>query len=160
MSFNQELININNIYSNNGNVKKDWELFIKDINNDSFIDQIIFLLQKNMKEMPKNQITLDIIDLIIDHGSQKSLFQIAQKSFLDIVLDLLKTETNAGIEIQKEVIYLVQKWAKKFYNNKNFSIFMENYTFLKNNGIVYPPENFVFKTVYKTRGNQDSYVQI
>ena len=149
MSSNQELININNIYSNNGNVKKDWELFIKDINNDSYVDQIIFLLQKNMKEMPKNQLTLDIIDLIIDHGSQKSLFQIAQKSFLDTVLDLLKTETNAGIEIQKEVIYLVQKWAKKFYNNKNFSIFMENYTFLKNNGIVYPPENFVIKTYDK-----------
>ena len=54
MSLNQELININNIYSNNGNVKKDWELFIKDINNDSYVDQIIFLLQKNMKEMPRN----------------------------------------------------------------------------------------------------------
>ena len=83
MSSNQELININNIYSNNGNLKKDWEFFIKDIQNDSYIEQIVFLLQKNMKEMPKNELTLDIIDLIIDYGSPKSLYQIAQKTFLD-----------------------------------------------------------------------------
>ena len=149
MSLNQELININNIYSNNGNLKKDWEFFIKDIQNDSYIEQIVFLLQKNMNEMPKNELTLDIIDLIIDYGSPKSLYQIAQKTFLDSFLNLLKTETNAGIEIQKKVIYLVQKWAKKFDTNKDFSIFMENYNFLKKNGIVFPPDNFTLQTYDK-----------
>ena len=149
MSSNQELININNIYSNNGNLKKDWEFFIKDIQNDSYIEQIVFLLQKNMKEMPKNELTLDIIDLIIDYGSPKSLYQIAQKTFLDSFLNLLKTETNAGIEIQKKVIYLIQKWAKKFDTNKDFSIFMENYNFLKKNGIVFPPDNFTLQTYDK-----------
>ena len=81
MSSNFELININNIYSNNGNQKKDWENFIKDINNNSSNEQIIFLLQKSMKENPQNEITVDIIDLIVDYGSPQILNLIAQKNF-------------------------------------------------------------------------------
>ena len=149
MSSNQELFNINNIYSTNGKQKKDWEYLIRDINNDSYIDKIVFLLQKNMKENPQNELTVDIIDLIIDYGSPKILNLIAQKQFLDLFLNLLKAETKAGVENQKKVIYLTQKWAKKFDKNPNFSIFMDNYNFLKSNKIVFPPENFVINTYDK-----------
>ena len=149
MSSESELINIKNIYSSNGNSKKDWELFAKDINNDSYIDKIIFFLQKMMKENPQNELTVDIIDLIIDYSSPKFLFQIAQKQFLDTFLNLLKSETNAGIEIQKKVIYLTQKWANKYKGNKSLPIFTDNYNFLKNNRIAFPPDNFVIKTYDK-----------
>ena len=138
MSSNYELNNINSIYSNNGNQKKDWENFIKDINNNSCNEQIIFLLQKNMKENPQNELTVDIIDLIVDYGSPKILNLIAQKQFLDSFLNLLKSETKAGVENQKKVIYLTQKWAKKFDKNPSFSIFMDNFNFLKSNGIAFP----------------------
>ena len=149
MSSNFELININNIYSNNGNQKKDWENFIKDINNNSSNEQIIFLLQKSMKENPQNEITVDIIDLIVDYGSPQILNLIAQKQFLDSFLNLLKSETKAGVENQKKVIYLTQKWATKFGNNPSFSIFRDNFNFLKGNGIAFPPDNFVMKTYDK-----------
>ena len=149
MSSDQELININSIYSSNGKQKRDWEYLIKDINNDSIIDKIVFLLQKNMKENPQNELTVDIIDLIIDYGSPKILNLIAQKQFLDLFLNLLKSDTNAGLENQKKVIYLTQKWAKKFNKNPEFSIFLDNYNFLKGNGIAFPPENFVINTYDK-----------
>ena len=103
MSSNYELNNINSIYSNNGNQKKDWENFIKDINNNSSNEQIIFLLQKNMKENPQNEITVDIIDLIVDYRSPQILNLIAQKQFLDSFLNLLKSETKAG-EKNKKII--------------------------------------------------------
>ena len=146
MSSNQELLNINNIYSSKGNSKKDWEYFLKDINNDSYIDKIVFFLQKNMQDQPQNELTVDLIDFIIDYGSQKIISQIAQKQFLDTFLNLLKSETKAGLENQKKVIYLTQKWCKKFNGNQNYSIFSDNYNFLKNNGIAFPPDNFVIKT--------------
>ena len=146
MSSNQGLININSIYSTQGKLKKDWEYFIKDINNDSCSDKIVSLLNRNMKDTPKNELTVDIIDFIIDYGNQKMISLIAQKQFLDIFLNLLKSETNAGVEIQKKVIYLTQKWSKKYNGNQNYSIFMDNYNFLKKNGIVFPPDSFVLKT--------------
>ena len=149
MSSEQELIHINNIYSSNGSSKNDWSNFIKDINNDSYVDKIIFLLHKNMRENPKNELTVDIIDLIIDYGSPKILFKVADKQFLDTFLNLLKSGTNAGIENQKKVIYLTQKWAKKYEKNKSLSIFMENYNFLKSNGITFPNEDFVINTYTK-----------
>ena len=146
MSSNQELLNINSIYSTNGKLKKDWEFFLKDINNDSCIEKIVFLLQKNMSEIPQNELTVDIIDFIIDYGSLKMLNQIAQKQFMDSFLNLLKSETKAGVENQKKVIYLTKKWAQKFSGNQNFSIFQDNFNFLKNNGIAFPPDNFIIKT--------------
>ena len=149
MSSEQELIHINNIYSSNGSSKNDWSNFIKDINNDSYVDKIIFLLHKYMRENPKNELTVDIIDLIIDYGSPKILFKVADKQFLDTFLNLLKSGTNAGIENQKKVIYLTQKWAKKYEKNKSLSIFMENYNFLKSNGITFPNEDFVINTYTK-----------
>ena len=149
MSFEPELSSINNIYSSQGNSKKDWESLAKEINNDSYIDKIVFFLQKNMKENPKNEITLDIIDLIVDFGSPNFLFKIAQKDFLDLFLNLLRSETNAGLENQKKVIFLTQKWANKFSKNKTFSIFTDNYNFLKKNGITFPPESFVINTYDK-----------
>ena len=59
-----ELQNINNIYSSEGKNKNAWQLFYKDINNDSYINSIIFLLASNMKQNPKNGLTIDIIDFI------------------------------------------------------------------------------------------------
>ena len=48
-----ELQNINNIYLSEGKNKNAWKLFYKDINNDSYINKIIFLSASNMKENPK-----------------------------------------------------------------------------------------------------------
>ena len=40
-------------------------------------------------------------------------------------------KTKAGVENLKKVIYLTQKWATKFGNNPSFSIFRDNFNFLK-----------------------------
>ena len=155
MSSEQELSNINNLYSSEGKDKQNWILFLNDINNDSLNDKILSFLQKNLKENPKNELTVDIIDFIIDFGNQKIINLIAQKQFLDLFIDLLKSETNAGVENQKKVIYLTQKWAKKFNENQNLPIFMDNYNFLKGNGIAFPPENYVMHTYDKFINKND-----
>ena len=84
-----------------------------------------------MAEKPQNLLTIDIIDYIIDNGCPKIINLIAQKHLLDTFLNLLKSETNAGVENQKKIIYFTQKWAKKFSNNNNYKIFLDNYNLLK-----------------------------
>ena len=112
MSFEPELASINNIYSSQGNSKKDWESLAKDINNDSYINKIVFFLQKIMKENPKNEITLDIIDLIIDFGSPNFLFKIAQKNITS------PKDNNVPIFDTKNIIYKVPNRIK-LYNYGN-----------------------------------------
>ena len=85
----------------------------------------------------------------MDFGNQNIINLIGQKQFQNIFINLLKSETNAGIENQKKVIYLTQKWAKKFNGNPNLTVFGENYNLLKKSGIVFPPETFIIKTYDK-----------
>ena len=102
-----------------------------------------------MKENPKNELTIDIIAFIMDFGNKNYINLIGQKQFQNIFINLLKSETNAGIENQKKVIYLTQKLAKKFNGNQNLTIFGDNYNLLKSSGIVFPPETFIIKTYDK-----------
>ena len=148
-SSEQELQNLNNIYLSGGKNKNSWALFLKDINDGAFNKKIIEFLEKNMKENPKNELTIDIIAFIMDFGNQNIINLIGQKQFQNIFINLLKSETNAGIENQKKVIYLTQKWAKKFNGNPNLTVFGENYNLLKKSGIVFPPETFIIKTYDK-----------
>ena len=150
-----ELQNINNIYSSEGKNKNAWELFFKDINNDNYKEKIVMLLEKTMKENPTNELTVDIIDFIMDFGNPNIINLIAQKQFQSTFINLLKSDTNAGIENQKKVIYLTQKWSKKFNENQNLSIFLENYKLLKNSGIVFPPESFIIITYSKFVNKND-----
>ena len=150
-----ELQNINNIYSSEGQNKNAWQLFYKDINNDSYINNIMYLLYSNLKQNPKNGLTIDIIDFIVDFGSQNIINLVSKKEFLGSFVNLLKSDANAGRENHKKVIYLTQKWAKKFYGNKNLSIFFDSYNYLKKSGIVFPPENYVINTYDKFVNQND-----
>ena len=145
----QEIQNMKNIYLSEGKNKNSWELFFKDINNDNYKEKIVMLLENIMKNYPKNGITIDIIDFIMDFGNQNIINLTAQKQFQDTFINLLKSEINAGLENQKKVIYLTQKWAKKFNGNQNLSIFLDNYNLLKKNGIIFPPGNYIMNTYDK-----------
>ena len=154
-----ELLNLNSLYLSDGKNRADWEYFFADINNESNCEKIVIFLKNNMIKQPQNLLTLDILDYIFDNGCPKMLNLIAQKDFMEPFLNLLKSETNAGIENQKKVIYLTQKWAKKFSNNNNYSIFQENYNLLKNSGVCFPPDNFVIDTYNKYIGNTGNNIK-
>ena len=112
-----EILNLENIYLFDGSNKGDWDGFIKDITNESYGEKIVQTVLDNIKKQPTSELNLDVVDYILDFGCPKIISLIAQKVFLDEVLNLLKQETNAGIEVQKKILYLTQKWAKKFANN-------------------------------------------
>ena len=144
-----EVQNLNNIYLSEGKIQENWRLFFEDMKNESYTENILLFLKNKIINHPENLITLDIIDLMIDYGSPKTLNLIAQKEFIKIILNLLKKTIKAGIENKKKVIYLIQKWAIKFSNNKNYQIFQEYYKLLKTKGIIFPPENYRLSTYDK-----------
>ena len=148
-----ELLNLENIYLFDGANKGDWEFFMTDIKNESYCEKIVSSILDYLKKQPKNELNLDVIDFILDFGCPKIINLIGKKEFLDEVLNLVKAETNAGMEIQKKVIYLTQKWAKKFANNNEVGQFQENYNLLKSFGIAFPDDNFTMDTYNKYIGN-------
>jgi len=117
------------------NISKDHSLLIKYIND-------LLITQRN------NEIILDIIDLIVNNGNNEIIKLIASNEFLISLINILQVENNSNIEIQKKVIYLIQKWAFKFQNS-NFKSFNECYIYLKNNGIIFPPINEQIETYCK-----------
>ena len=149
-----EIINLENLYLFDGGTKENWDFFSKDINNESYCKKIMFSIFNYLTTQPKNELTLDIIDYIIDYGCPHILGLCCQKSFLDQIINLLKPETDAGLENQKKAIFLIQRWAKKFANDQNMSIFIEQYNMLKNSGVTFPPDDFVIKTYDKFTGEK------
>ena len=117
------------------NISKDNSLLIKYINN-------LLITQQN------NELILDIIDFIVNYGNNEIIKLISSNEFLISLINILQIENNSNIEIQKKVIYLIQKWAFNFQNS-NFNSFNECYIYLKNNGIIFPPIEEKIETYFK-----------
>ena len=67
------------------------------------------------QKQPKNELNLDIIDFVLDFGCPKIISLIAKKDFLDGVLNLLKSETNAGNGNSKKSNIFNTKMGQKIF---------------------------------------------
>ena len=147
---NKSLSNVSKIYSSNGEDKESWsDLLCNIISSDNkSIQETTSFLKQNLINKEKVDLTLDIIDFLINYGSQEIIEQIAQKEFLNYVLVLLKNKSKSSVEVQKKIIFLTQKWHQKFEKEENPNIkgFAENYNSLKNGGIIFPPPSFKIQT--------------
>ena len=147
---NKSLSSVSKIYSSNGEDKESWsDLLCNIISSDNkSIKEITSFLKQNLINKEKVDLTLDIIDFLINYGSQEIIEQIAQKEFLNCVLVLLKNKSKSSVEVQKKIIFLTQKWHQKFEKEENPNIkgFAENYNSLKNGGIIFPPPSFKIQT--------------
>ena len=128
-----ESSNIQKIYNSNGNHINGWKKFLYEINleNTKINDEIYTKINQSILDKENIGLTLDIIDFIIDNGDNCIIDLIATKNFLINIRKLLKVDAIKEIEIQKKIIFLIQKWALKFGNNIKYKIFKENYENLK-----------------------------
>jgi hypothetical protein len=149
-----EIINLESLFLNNGNNKGDWEFFAADIKKEDYSEKIIESISLYLKKNDQDEVSLalDITDYILDFGSPKIISLIAQQNFLEDILNILKSETNANVENQKKVIYLIGKWAKKFQNSEELDGFQKNFIMLQSNGITFPDESFSMDTYNKYFG--------
>ena len=87
---------------------------------------------------------LDMIEKsIVDNNITSVIVLLSKKEFLDDFLRLLRTDIGAPIDVQKKVLYLLQKWAVRYKASESgislFPSFNEQYEFLKTQGIFFPP---------------------
>ena len=105
-------------------------------------------IYQRYQKKEKVDLTLDIIDFLLNYGSQEIIEELAQKDFLNTILSLLKNKAKSGVNIQKKIIFLTQKWHKKFEKDENPKIkgFSDNYNILKKGGIIFPPQSYQIQT--------------
>ena len=152
--------NITIILSSNGNDKEAWENLLCDINSDetNISNDVIAILNKNLKDKTNVEITLDILDFLVNYGTPNIVELIAKKEFLKCILDLLKNSSKSSVNVQKKIIFLTQKWANKYENEKNLNVscFIENYNSLKKGGIIFPPQTFKLETYSKYISDEEA----
>ena len=152
--------NLSKIISSNGNDKEAWENLLCDINSDesNICNDVISLLKKNLIDKSNVEISLDILDFLVSYGEPSIVELIAKKDFLKCILELLKNSSKSSVDIQKKIIYLTQKWAKKYENEKNmnYQTFIDNYTSLNKGGITFPPLNFKLETYTKYISDEEA----
>ena len=92
------------------------------------IQEITSFLKQNLINKEKVNLTLDVIDFLLNYGSTEIIEQIAQKDFLSCIIALLKNKAKSGVEIQKKIISLVKKINKSNFiklSLPNFRFFWE-----------------------------------
>ena len=155
----EEMSNILKIISSNGNDKESWENLICDVNSgEQNINDLILNLNENLKNKTNVEITLDIVDSLVNYGTPEIIELIAKKEFLSNILELLKNSSKSSVDIQKKIIFLTQKWAKQFENcyDSNYSGFLDIYNSLKKGGIIFPPSNFKLITYTKYISDEEA----
>ena len=152
--------NISKFILSNGLDKIALENIIRDICSEepNANHDIISFLSQQLKDKTNLEIILDFIDFLVNYGTDTTVELIAKKEFLDQILQLLKKSSKTDINIQKKVVFLIQKWAKKYENEKNrkFFIFVENYNFLKSQNMKFPPLNYNLETYSKFISDEEA----
>ena len=147
---NNPISNISEILSSDGESKESWNDLLCNIisGNQKTIQESVFFLKQKLITKEKVDLILDITDFLINFGSQEIIEQIASKDFLNTILSLLKNKSKSGVNIQKKIIFLTQKWHQKFEKDENQNVkgFSDNYNLLKKGGIIFPPQNYQIQT--------------
>ena len=102
-------------------------------------------------------LALTLLDFCVDDGTMLLWSALNTKSFLGSVINNLKTKEDT--EIQNMILYLIQKWGKKFDGNEELSNFRSVYNLLKKNNISFPTETNHKYSKYVKINKNESYKQ-
>ena len=91
----------------------------------------------NSYDKQNSLLSLDFIDFCVDYGNMNLWSQLNSKDFLSSLITNLKTREDT--EIQSKILFLIEKWAKKFEKYyPDLSNFQNIYILLKKNNVEFP----------------------
>ena len=153
-------LNISEIISSNGNNKEAWVNLLCDIYSDDsnkIYHDVISFLKNNLEKILNVEITLDILDFLVNYGNPTIVALIARWDLINRISVFLKNEFNSSIEVKKKIIFLSQKWGKKYEKEKNFQNFVVNYKDLQKLGIIFPKLTYKLETYTKYISEEEAH---
>lgn len=132
---------LNDLYSCQGNNSFLWSTLLTSFTRDNSGEECVTFIKNKLSESPNEELTLDILDYLMDNKVPSVVSLVGQKPFLNCLMELLKFENKTTMDVQKKTLYIIQKWAIMQENEPNKQIFKEFYMFLQSNGVFFPPKN-------------------
>ena len=153
---NGELLNLINLYQSKGENQLFLQLTLLDAEKETLNKQIIDYLKKQIDDQKEIDLTLDILDFIMDFCTNNdTIILISEKNFLDSIISLLKAYISSSTK--EKILFLIKKWAEKF--ETTFPTFNEEYKKLKEEMFQFPDEEIVtYKKYFKNKIiNEENY---
>ena len=153
-------INITEIYNTKGQDKKFWKGLLYEItvlNFNGIHNNIVTKLNQCLLENIDIDLTLSIIDFIIDYGNSNIIKLIVADYFLRNIKILLTNKSDVNKETRRLVLYLIQKWAIKYGNKDHYTEFNQLYGDLINKEIHFPQVNIKFQTYNKFISDEEIF---
>ena len=111
----------------------------------------------NSYDKETSLLALNLIDFCVDDGKMPLWSALNSKEFLSSLINNLKTREEQ--EIQDKILYLIQKWGKKFAPYApDLSNFKTVYISLKNNNITFPDNMDIEYNKYVKSNNRSSNI--
>ena len=152
MENNKNKLNILKLLDSKGDDKLLWLQVLKDIisGDDNLNYNIVSKLNQCLIENQNLELAIDIIDFIVDHGSDNLIKSIASEDFLKNLYHILSKKYKADRETQKLVVFLIKKWADKYKGKEALKNFEYIYDYMHKNGLYKFYDNSIkFETYLK-----------
>ena len=128
------------IFKNKGGTSDLWKATIELLYKEEEISVFCPYIKNKINSYDKQTIILGLnfLDYCVDYGKPILWSAIGSNEFLGSLVKSLQTREDP--EIQNRILYLIQKWGKKFKQNKSaeLSNFENVYNLLKKNNITFP----------------------
>ena len=129
------------IFKNNGGTSDIWKAISELLHNkEDEISVFCPYIKNKINSYNKETsiLALTLLDFCVDDGRMPLWSALNTKNFLGSMVNSLKTREET--DIQNMILYLIQKWGKKFSGNDELPNFTIVYNKLKNNNISFPTE--------------------
>ena len=140
------------IFKNNGGTSDIWKAVSELLyNKEDEISVFCPYIKNKINSYDKDTsiLALTLLDFCVDDGKMPLWSALNTKNFFGSIINNLKTREET--EVQNMILYLIQKWGKKFSKYKELSNFTDVYNLMKKNNISFPTQ---------TNHNYSKYVKL
>ena len=127
------------LFNNKGGTSELWKSIIELLNtreNEIPVFSSYIKHKINSYNKDNSLLALDLIDFCVDYGKIYLWSNINSKDFLSSFITTLKTREDC--EIQTKILFLIEKWGKKFSKYPNLPNFQNIYILLKSSNVEFP----------------------
>ena len=127
------------LFNNKGGTSELWKSIIELLNtreNEIPVFSSYIKHKINSYNKDNSLLALDLIDFCVDYGKIYLWSNLNSKDFLSSFITNLKTREDC--EIQTKILFLIEKWGKKFSKYPNLPNFQSIYILLKRSNVEFP----------------------